>query len=367
MNARSYFLNLFKEYRTPLLRFLLLILGLFIVFLSQAQTGNVCETPLQIAALPYSHTGNTATYGNDYEYGDVPPAVANPISSGSFAQNYLGAFDVVYAFTPSQDDYVDAFLLGNGDLSALWVFTGCPFESTLGWDLFYNDEEREVLTIPVLAGTTYYFVLSSYPNNPSYSYTFELLESPEFDCPELPNYIGNTCDDNNNMTINDIVTADCTCQGISIEGTASFLLPQSLVCGFRGGTVRFYTSGTDELILEKFMYSTNNSSVGYASDIPVGTYDMYVSMEGMLSIVFNSYTINTGSNSIAFPEVIVGDLNNNNSINVSDFSLFATTFGANVSDSNYNPLANINCDSNVNIVDLSLLSANFGAQGIQLP
>ena len=367
MNTQFEFFKFLKEYRTPLFRFAILMLGLLLALFTQAQPGNVCETPLQITSLPYSHSGNTATYGNDYEYNDVPPAVEDPISSGSFAQNYLGAYDVVYAYTPSQDDYVDAFLLGNGDLSALWVFTGCPFESTLGWDLFYNNEEREVLTIPVTAGTTYYFVLSSYPNNPSFSYTFELQESPPFDCPALANYIDNPCDDNNSMTIYDIVTSDCNCEGISIDATGVFSLPQSLVCGFRGVVLHFYYPGTNELVLSKFTYSGNNSSVSVASQIPVGTYDIYVSMEGMLRFVLSSYTITPGSNSIDFPDVIVGDLNDNNSINVSDFSVFATVFGATTNDSNYNPLANLNCDTSINVVDLSLMGSNFGMQGVSLP
>ncbi len=367
MKTRSHFFNLFKEYKTPLFRLLLLLVGLFIVLLSQAQTGNVCETPFQIMSLPYSHSGNTATYGNDYEYNDVPPAVANPISSGSFAQNYLGAFDVVYAYTPSQDDYVDAFLLGNGDLSALWVFTGCPFEATLGWDLFYNNEEREVLTIPVTAGTTYYFVLSSYPNNPSYSYTFELHESAPFDCPTLANYIGNTCDDGNDITINDVVTADCNCEGISTDATAFFSLPQSLNCGFRWVQIRFYYPDTDELVLVSSTYSGNNSSVSIVSQIPVGTYDIYINMDGMLSFVMSSYTINQGTNAIDFPPVIVGDLNGNNGINVQDFSVFNSAFGSVEGGEGYNPLANLNCDSSINVIDLSLLGANFGMQGVSLP
>lgn len=343
------------------------MIGLLLVFISQAQTGNICETPLQITTLPYAHAANTGSYGNDYGYSDVPPIADNAVTSGTFAQNYLGAYDVVYAYTPSQDDYVDAYLLGNGDLSALWVFTGCPFEYTLGWDLFYNNEEREVKTIPVLAGQTYYFVISSYPNNPSFSYTFELHESPDFDCPALLKYIGNPCNDNDAMTINDVVTEDCNCEGISINATAKFWLPQSLKCGIRNASARFYEPGTDVLIVYRYSYSVNNSLIFNVNEIPVGTYDIYVEVDGMLRNKLENYTTNSGANNIDVLEAIVGDLNEDNVINFVDFSFFSPTFGSFVGGANYNQFANLNCDSSINFVDFSLFGANFGKQGASLP
>lgn len=365
--SQSQFSNLFQKSGNSILRFSLLIISLLLVFISQAQIGNVCETPLQITTLPYSHAANTGTYGNDYGYNDVPPIADNAVTSGTFAQNYLGAYDVVYAYTPTQDDYVDAFLLGNGDLSALWVFTGCPFESTLGWDLFFNNEEREVKTIPVLAGQTYYFVISSYPNNPSFAYTFQLQESPDFDCPALANYIGNSCNDNNALTINDVVTEDCNCEGISINASAKFWLPQSLKCGMRSASVRFYEPGTDFLIVYRYGYSGNNSLLMNISEIPVGTYDIYIEVEGMLRNKLENYTTNSGINNIYVLEALVGDLNEDNIINVVDISFFSTTFGSSIGSENYNHFANLNCDSNINVVDLSLLGSNFGKQGVSLP
>lgn len=367
MNAITKLIDNLGPFKIPIFRFILLIIGLLLVFITQAQTGNVCETPLQITQLPYSHTANTSTYGNDYDYFDVPPIADNAVTSGTFAPNYLGAFDVVYAYTPSQDDYVDAFLLGNGDLSALWVFTGCPFEFTLGWDLFYNDEEREVLTIPVLAGQTYYFVLSSYPNNPSYSYTFELHESPDFDCPALANYYGNTCDDNNSLTINDVITSDCNCEGMSIDASANFLLPSSLQCGFRNGKVDFYEPGTANLIMTKYGYSLNNAIVMQANQIPVGTFDLYIEVEGMLREKMENYTTSSGVNTIYIVDVIVGDMDNNNSINLLDVSIFSNGFGKTIDSPEYNFLANLNCDASINILDFSILSANFGMQGVSQP
>src|SRR5690606_40949002 len=35
--------------------------------------GETCGDPLTIMTLPYTHTANTATYGNNYVAADVPP------------------------------------------------------------------------------------------------------------------------------------------------------------------------------------------------------------------------------------------------------------------------------------------------------
>lgn len=43
------------------------------------------------------------------------------------------------------------------------------------------------------------------------------LEACDYDCIELLSYIGDNCDDNNIYTENDVITADCNCEGIPVE------------------------------------------------------------------------------------------------------------------------------------------------------
>lgn len=367
MNTSSKLIRGFREFRSPILRFTLLIVGLLILMQVRAQIGNVCETPLQISSLPYSHSGNTATYGNDYDYFDIPEPIANPVSNGSFATYYIGSNEVVYAYTPPQNGFVNASLLGNGDLSALWVFTGCPFATTVGWSLFFNNAERHLNSIPVMAGTTYYFVISSYPNNPSINYTFELEVGSAYDCPDLQGFIGNPCDDNDPTTINDQITDDCECEGISINATANFMLPTSLECGLRYVQVQLYEVGTNSQIFSGNTYSFHNMGSFSLSNFPIGTFDMYVKVDGMLRLKYGNFTSNSGLNTINITNAQVGDLNDNNSINITDVSLFASYFGTTVNSPNYNHLANLNCDQGVNVLDLSLLGQTFGLQGAALP
>src|SRR5690606_33432534 len=67
--------------------------------------GEVCENPIVISSLPFTHSGNTGDYGDHYGLSDKPPradgAIGNPSSS------FLRGDDVVYAFTPSEDNTID--------------------------------------------------------------------------------------------------------------------------------------------------------------------------------------------------------------------------------------------------------------------
>src|SRR5690606_250591 len=60
-----------------------------------------CGDPLTITSLPYTHTANTATYGNNYVAADVPPLATGAVTNGTGANSYLIGFETVYSITPS--------------------------------------------------------------------------------------------------------------------------------------------------------------------------------------------------------------------------------------------------------------------------
>src|SRR5690606_6331816 len=77
----------------------------------------------------------------------------------------------------------------------------------------YDYETSHYLT--VLPNTNYVIRLSTastYENDE----TFGICLAETFDCPELNANIGDTCDDNNSNTENDLLTADCECAGTII-------------------------------------------------------------------------------------------------------------------------------------------------------
>ena len=92
--------------------------------------GEVCEGPIIISGLPYTVTDNTAAYGNYYDSGDRPALAPNSV--GSPSGSYLGGDEVVYAYTASSDGGLDISVTGHDDWTGVFVFTGCPFASTVG-------------------------------------------------------------------------------------------------------------------------------------------------------------------------------------------------------------------------------------------
>ena len=134
--------------------------------------GEVCEAPIVVSSLPFTvDSANTADFLDDYSSTDVPPVSPNAITNGSSGTYYLNGDEVVYAYTPSVDQAIDINLSNTGTYAGLWVFTGCPFDSTMGYDNQYPAGNRAVLHLPVTAGTTYYIVISTWasPQNTPYS------------------------------------------------------------------------------------------------------------------------------------------------------------------------------------------------------
>jgi hypothetical protein len=55
-----------------------------------------------------------------------------------------------------------------------------------------------------------------------------------------------------------------------------------------------------------------------------------------------------------------GDINNDGFRNVSDFTLFAGTYGSHLGDPNYNPAADLNGDGYVNATDFTMFATHYG-------
>lgn len=62
-------------------------------------------------------------------------------------------------------------------------------------------------------------------------------------------------------------------------------------------------------------------------------------------------------------DMLNGDMDNNNVIDLGDFDLLAASFGAGSEDPNYNANADLNADFVIDLGDFDLLAAGFGAEG----
>src|SRR5699024_3763627 len=110
--------------------------------------GEICDNPIVIENLPFIDTDNTENYGDNYGSSDVPPLADGAI--GSPSSSYLNGDDVVYAYTPSTDGFIDITVTDHGSWTGVYVFTGCAFESTVGGHTSSSATvDLEVIGVPV--------------------------------------------------------------------------------------------------------------------------------------------------------------------------------------------------------------------------
>ena len=139
-----------------------------------------CASATAITALPFTASGTTTGYTDDYEE-------ACPYASNSP--------DVVYSFTPGAEIYVDASLCSPGTNTdydtKLFVYENtCPDGVPFGCNddacsaPYYADYVSELLSLHLTAGNTYYFVVDGYGGGAG-DYTLSLIEGlapPVCDC-----------------------------------------------------------------------------------------------------------------------------------------------------------------------------------------
>jgi len=90
---------------------------------------------------------------------------------------------------------------------------------------------------------------------------------------------------------------------------------------------------------------------------PLQTYEVTVKGSTTLRNIKYNVFLWPGSNDVHFGALIAGDCNNDNTVDIVDFSIFRSQFGTSASQSDFNG------DGIVNIFDFSLLRTNFGRSG----
>ena len=118
---------------------------------SSRQGGDTCETATEIASLPYSDTGTTDGYENDYD--EVCP--------------YAGSIspDVVYSYTPAADEFIDIDLCTSLYDTKVYVYA----DECVSPPIACNDDgcgddgyKSALYGVGLTGGTTYYIVIDGY-------------------------------------------------------------------------------------------------------------------------------------------------------------------------------------------------------------
>ncbi len=108
--------------------------------------------------------------------------------------------------------------------------------------------------------------------------------------------------------------------------------------------------------------TTNASGVFSIPNITPGTYSIRVKHAQSLAVVQN-LTLTAGANATTFAILRMGDVNDDNRISLTDFSLLASSFNRANGQQGYDARADLNGDGSVTLQDFSLLAGNFNQVG----
>ncbi len=112
-----------------------------------------------------------------------------------------------------------------------------------------------------------------------------------------------------------------------------------------------------------FSPPTDATGVFTITNIVPGTYDIAVRDRNSLWNVRNGYALTAGINHVNMGTVVAGDANNDEIIDVLDFSILASTYATSFTDLGWDPRADFNNSGAIDILDFSLLASNFGRSG----
>ncbi len=138
-------------------------------------------------------------------------------------------------------------------------------------------------------------------------------------------------------------------------------------CATRNVKVSLYNTLTTTTYIVNTTLTTSGTFVANGVAIPAGNYHILVKVQGALAVLKQNVVLSGGVNTMSAGPVIMGDVNNNNVINVLDLSVFSASFGKTAGSPGYNFLADLNCDGVINIFDVSILGAGFNKTGAVIP
>jgi len=130
--------------------------------------------------------------------------------------------------------------------------------------------------------------------------------------------------------------------------------------------VSFLQPGTS-VVLFSATPTTDSSGNFAVGNVPPGTYDVKIKFAQALSKLARNVVVVPGSNPVFdFGLLSVGDVNNDDAVDLLDFSSLRATFGKCAGDPGYDARADLNGDGCIDLLDFSLLRTNFGKIGPEL-
>ena len=157
------------------------------------------------------------------------------------------------------------------------------------------------------------------------------------------------------LTIRDgsMITVDVPFEGRPQAPSVRLSVPLSVTLTLAGATTPAYQA----------MLTTDQYGRFPLVGIVPGTYTLSVKHPQSLRVQITA-VITSGTATLSLGLLPSGDANNDNQINLLDFSLLSGTFGKSSSTTGYDSRADFNNDNIINLLDFSLLAKNFGKAGL---
>ena len=245
---------------------------------STVSVGDNCAAPIQIDALPYNISDDTANYSNFYS-GSPGDGCADTIYS------YIGGNDVVYSYTATSDTSINVSMSPDTTYAGIFAYDSCENIGVQCYAAALNSNSSDNLSFDmnVFAEMTYYIVISTWPAPYSVGYDLVITE--------------NTCATPTIVTSN----VDCTDNSFSVEFDISDM-----------GSAELLTF-TDNLGNEQYAQGTGILTFGpyESSSNPVVTVvgeDPNCDMTFVLSSICNDEC--TGATPLNVGDTISGDTTN---------------------------------------------------------
>ncbi len=147
-----------------------------------------------------------------------------------------------------------------------------------------------------------------------------------------------------------------TIQGRPAPPSATLQVPLS---------VSFLQPGTSTVLFSATP-TADTSGNFVVTGLPPRIYDVQMKYALALSKLARAVVVIGGDNpTVNFGQLAVGDVNNDDVVDLVDFSILRTTFGRCSGDAGYDARADLNGDGCVDLIDFSLLRTNFGQVGPQ--
>jgi len=287
--------------------------------------GDQSSAPNAIASLPYTHT--TSISGAFTNATD--PTICTNVTN-----------TIWYRYTPINAMRITANTVGSNNDTVLAVVTGTPgaWTSVVCNDAAATGVLTSAVEFDAVAGTPYYFIVGDWTT--SVNVPFGAPASAQITL---------------NVTGTGALTAEVNLQGRPTAPDPLLSVPLD---------VKLVTGAT--VVYEALVNTDTSGQFPIPNTLTVGTsYTLWVKNTHALASSVTFTFMGTSVTSIGV--LREGDANNDNLVNVSDFSLLATAFSKTSSEVGYNVNADFNGDGIINVTDFSLLATNFSQTGAVRP